>query len=119
MRTRPSVAANDTAVLDLRDRSVARGQNPSATGQSPLEIPRSAKHLVLNLPVGSQEGIYDVSLLTGNGQEVMMATATAELANHDVMLRADVDLPGVARGWYFLGLRRSGFEWTRYRIRVL
>jgi hypothetical protein len=55
--------APDVAVLDLRDRSVARGQNPSETGQAPLEIPRTAKHLVLDLPIGSKEGSYEVALL--------------------------------------------------------
>ena len=53
----------DTAVLDLRERSVARGQSQSGTGQAPLQIPRAAKHLVLYLPIGSKEGPYDFGLL--------------------------------------------------------
>src|SRR4051812_43154478 len=47
VRAQHSVQTTDTAVLDLRERSVARGQNPSDTGQAPLEIPRTTKHLVL------------------------------------------------------------------------
>jgi len=64
MRNRPLVEATDTAVLDLRERSVARGENPSETDQAPFEISRTAKHLVLDLPIGSKEGAYDVGLLT-------------------------------------------------------
>src|SRR5580692_4986920 len=52
VRARHSAEATDTAVLDLRERSVTRGRNQSDTGQAPLEIPRTAKHLVLDLPIG-------------------------------------------------------------------
>ena len=51
-----SVQPRETAVLDLRELSVARGQDPTQTGQRPLEIHRSAKHLILDLPIGSKEG---------------------------------------------------------------
>ena len=71
--------ATETAVLDLRDRSVVRGQNPSETGQAPLEIPRTAKHLVLDLPIGSKEGPYDVGLFTETGDQILRATGTAQL----------------------------------------
>ena len=42
VRARRSVEATDTAVLDLRERSVARGQSQSETGQARLEISRKA-----------------------------------------------------------------------------
>ena len=72
----------DTAVLDLRERSVARGQGQSETGQSPLEIPRTARHLILDLPIGSKEGPYDVGLLTEAGDEILRATGIAQLHDH-------------------------------------
>src|SRR5258708_17673506 len=56
VRARHSVEATDIAVFDLRERSVARGQTQAEAGQAPLEIRRSAKHLVLDLPIGSKEG---------------------------------------------------------------
>src|SRR3984957_4098106 len=51
MRTQPSVQTTATVVLDLLDDSVARGQNPAEAGRPPLEIPRSAKRVVINLPI--------------------------------------------------------------------
>ena len=119
VRTRPSVEATDTAVLDLRERSVARGQNPSDTGQAPLEIPRSAKHLILDLPIGSKEGPYDVGLLTGGGDQILRATGTAQLHDHATSLRVDVDVSSVRPGAYFLGVRQPDLEWARYPVRVL
>src|ERR1700690_3522470 len=82
VRARHSVEATDTAVLDIRERSVARGQSQADAGQAPLEIPRSAKHLVLDLPIGSKEGPYEVSLVTETGDQILRATGTAELRNH-------------------------------------
>jgi hypothetical protein len=118
VRARHSVETTETAVLDLRERSVARGQNPSDAGQAPLEIPRTAKRLVLDLPVGSKEGPYDVGLITNTGDELLRARGMAELHDHITDLRVDVDLSGVQAGTYSLGLRQAGLEWTRYPIRV-
>ncbi len=118
LRTRPP-AQTETAVLDLRDRSVVRGQNPSETGQAPLEIPRSAKHLVLDLPIGSKEGPYDVGLFTETGDQILRAAGTAQLRDHVTSLRVDVDVRSVPPGAYFLGVRQPGLEWSRYPIRLL
>jgi len=118
MRTRPFVEATDTAVLDLRERSVARGENPSGTSPASLEISRTDKHLVLDLPIGSKEGPYDVGLLAETGDQILRATGTAHLHNHVTNLRVDVDLSSVRPGAYSLGVRQPGLEWTRYPIRV-
>jgi hypothetical protein len=118
MRARPSLQTTATVVLDLRERSVARGQNPSETGQAPLGIPRSAKHLILDLPIGSKEGVYDVGLLTEAGDQILRATGTAQLHDHVTTLRVDVDVSSVPPGKYFLGLRQASVEWTRYPIRI-
>ena len=118
VRSRALPHAPDVAVLDLRDRSVARGENPSETGQAPLEIPRTAKHLVLDLPIASKEGAYDVGLLTETGGQILRATGMAQLHDHITNLRVDVDLSSVRPGTYSLGVRQPGLEWIRYPIRV-
>ena len=118
VRARHSVTATDTAVLDLRERSVARGQNSSDAGQAPLEIPRTTKHLVLDLPIGSKEGQYDVGLLTEAGDQILHARGIAQLRDQIMDLRVDVDLSSIPPGTYSLGIRRSNVEWTRYEVLV-
>jgi hypothetical protein len=118
VRARHSVETTDTAVLDLRERSVARGQSQADTGQAPMEIPRTAKHLVLDLPIGSNEGPYDVGLFSETGDEILRSTGIAQLHDHITDLRVDVDLGSFRPGEYSLGIRRSSLEWTRYQIRV-
>ena len=118
VRTQHPVQPTETAVLDLREYSVGRGQNPPQPDQRPLEIHRSAKHLTLELPIGSKEGAYDIAILSESGAQILGSTGTAQLQGHIVSLRADVDVGGVPSGLYFLALRQAGLEWTRYPLRV-
>ena len=118
MRTQHSVQPPETAVLDLRELSVARGQNPTEADQRPLELHHSARHLILDLPIGSKEGAYNLTLLSESGNQIWSTSGTAELRDHNVSLRVDVDVSGVQPGLYFLALRQPGVEWTRYRVRV-
>ena len=83
-----------------------------------LEISRKTKHLVLDLPIGSKEGPYEVGLLTETGDQILRATGVAQLHDHITDLRVDVDLSGAQAGPYSLGLRQPGLEWTRYPVRV-
>ena len=75
VRTHQQVQPTETAVLDLRGLSVTRGENPNSTTQPSLELHRSAKHLVLDLPVGSAEGTYDIALLSDTGRREPRSTA--------------------------------------------
>ena len=118
VRARHSVEATDTAVLDLRERSVARGQSQADADQAPLKIARTAKHLVLDLPIGSKEGPYDVGLLTDTGDQLLRATGMAELHEHITVLRVDVDLSSIRPGKYSIGVRQPNLMWTQYSIRV-
>jgi hypothetical protein len=119
VRSRPQAQTAAVVVLDLRGRATVRGENPPETSQPPLEVPRNAKTLNLELPIGSDEGGYDVALLNPSGAELFRTTATAKLEDHIVVLKADIDLAHVSPGSYFLGLRQRGLEWMRFPIRVL
>ncbi len=119
VRSRPSGRTAAVVVFDLRGRAAVRGENTPETSQSSLEVPRNARNLNLELPIGSNEGAYDVALLNPSGGELFRTSATAKLEDHIVVLKADVDLVGVPPGSYFLGLRQPGLEWMRFPIRVL
>jgi hypothetical protein len=118
LRSRPSGQTSATVVLDLRERSLARGEIPTGAKDVALEIPRSARHLIVDLPIGSNEGSYDLALLNEAGDEVSRATGTARLEDHVVILRADIDIRNLSPGLYFIGLRQLGPEWSRYPTRV-
>ena len=104
--------------IDLRERSVARGDNPAETNQTPFDISRHGRHLVLELPIGSKEGGYEVALLGSDGEEIKRTTGVAQLENHIVTLKADLDIGDISPGSYVLGVRQPGLEWSRYPVRV-
>jgi hypothetical protein len=119
LRSRPLGQTTATVVLDLRGRATVRGENRPETSQLPLEIPRSTRSLTLELPIGSNEGSYDVALLNRDSAELFRTGATAKLEDHIVVLSANVDLASVSPGSYFVAIRQPGLEWTRFPIRVL
>lgn len=110
-------AVNETAVLDLRAYSVQRGEQ-NASGQTPLPLGRGTKYLVIDLPVGSKEGSYDLAFLNETGSELLYTSGLAQLQNHVVVLRVEVNVAGVPPGSYFLALRQPGLEWTRFPVRL-
>ena len=118
VRGRHSVGTTDTAILDLRERSIARGQSQVGTDRALLGIARTAKHLVLDLPIGSKEGPYDVGMFTDTGDQLLRAAGTAELQEHVTVLRIDVDLSSIRPGTYSLRVRQPNLEWTQYPVRV-
>jgi hypothetical protein len=117
VRTRTSLPIIDTAVLDLRDRSPVRGPTTEPALPS-FETPRTVKHLVLDLPIGSKEGSYDVALLNEAGEEVLRTAGTAQLEDHNVIMRVNLDFSNVLRGSYSLGVRQRDLEWTRFPVVV-
>jgi hypothetical protein len=118
VRTHRSVQGPETAVLDLRGISVVRGENSSPTNLPTLELQRSAKHLVLDLPIGSAEGAYELAVLSESGTQLLSAIGSAQLQDRVVVLRADVEFRDVSPGKYVLALRRPGLEWVQYRVQV-
>jgi len=66
----------------MKTASVARGQSRSETGPTVLEIPRRTRHLVLDLPIGSNKGPYEVGLLPDTGEQLLQETGLAELHDH-------------------------------------
>jgi hypothetical protein len=119
VRSRPSGQTAAVVVLDLRGRATVRGENTPQSSQPALEVSRNARSLTLDLPIGSNEGAYDVALLNPSGAELFRTSAAAKLEDHIVVLRANVDLAGVSPGSYFIGVRQPGLEWTRFPVRLL
>ena len=118
VRTHYAVQGTETAVLDLRGISVTRGESSPQTNLPTLKLQSSAKHLVLDLPIGSAEGSYELALESESGTQLLSATGTAQLHDGVVVLRADVQFRDVSPGVYVLGLRQPGLEWVLYRVRI-
>lgn len=117
MVEQPSPAPNEVAVLDLRNRSPVRGQTEPQTVE-PLTLSRPASSLLVTLPIGSEEGLYEVEIRQPAGDPVIATKANAERRQQNVILEMDLSLGNLDSGDYFLAIRRAGLEWMQYQIIV-
>ncbi|HVS87976.1 MAG TPA: hypothetical protein VHF01_07115 [Candidatus Acidoferrum sp.] len=106
---------SQTAVLDLRNRSVSRGTEPNP-GEPPLEVKRGVSHLMLYLPLGSSEGPYEVRIVKGSGEILVTASDVAKLIDHITQLKVPVNISLAPPGSYVLQLRKFGSEWNSYTL---
>ena len=106
-----------TATLDLRDWSVARGAEPNPN-LPPIELSRKASSLTILLPVGSTAGSYEIRVVTHSGKPVMGASGKAELENGITRLGVVVSLRSLNPGSYVLQIRRAGLEWNSYSLNL-
>jgi hypothetical protein len=104
-----------TAVLDLRNRSIPRGaeQNPN---EQPLELSRKVSRLTILLPLGSSEGFYEVRIVAPSGEELAQTGGTASLSHGITSLQIGLHLDSLRRGKYMLEIRRTESEWERYSL---
>lgn len=116
-RSRFALVVDETTVLDLRDYSIQRGrQRP--TDRSSLVLGKSTRHLILYLPMGSKDGQYDLVLLRESGDELLHTTGMAQLENHAMLLKANVNLSSLPRDSYIVGVSQNGIEAIRFPVRV-
>jgi len=106
-----------TAILDLRDRSISRGTEANP-GEPPLEISRRVSHVKIYLPLGSSDGYYGVRI-SGSQDRVLFSTnGIASTQQGITSLVVDVNLSSASPGLYLLQLGKAGSGWASYPLRV-
>jgi hypothetical protein len=106
-----------TAVLDLRNRSVSRGTEP-LPGEPPLEVRHFVSHLEIYLPLGSSEGPYDLRVSKLNGEPLFTGAGAAKIQQGITSLPVEINLSTAKPGLYVLQLRRVGSQWNSYGLRI-
>ena len=114
-KQQPLVA--QTAVVDLRNRSVPRGAEANPD-ELPLKINREARHLHVDLPLGSPEGPYEVRIARTAGGIVFSTTGVAALKEGTTSIEVELDLSSASSGQYVLQFRRPNSEWNSYALKV-
>jgi len=104
-----------TAVLDLRNRSVPRGGEANP-GEQPLEVSRAVRHLNVYLPLGSSEGPYEMRIVTTAGSPVFATSGVASLKDGVTSIQTVVDLSSAPSGQYLFQVRRPNSEWNSYPL---
>jgi hypothetical protein len=105
-----------SAVVDLRNRSIPRSTLPSE--EAPIEINRNVSRLEIYLPVGASDGLYDIRLTNSNGDVFVSDTRTAKIEAGTTSIHLDTSLSSARPGLYALQLRKAGSEWSSYALRI-
>jgi hypothetical protein len=105
-------------ILDLRMRGVSRGDDRGRPSHEMPRLSRAKLDLSIYLPVGSEEGSYDIALINASGQPITTLSGQARLENFVEVLLARLDLTKVSPGSYELRLRRTQGQWNSYSILV-
>jgi len=104
-------------VLDLRGWSPSRSDQPA--GPRPeLRLPREPIQLSIYLPIGSEDGTYDVQLRLSQQPPLVETRGEARLRNHIEMLDVRVDTSRIASGRYLLRLRILPTDWSEYPVQL-
>jgi hypothetical protein len=106
-----------TAVLDLRDRSPQRGSE-SGPALPPLEMSRKVSRLEIYLPLGSDEGLYDVRVTTTQGEPLFAATGITKIEQGLASMGVDVTASTIPSGRYILKIRKRGSQWSSFPLVV-
>ncbi len=112
-----STGPSREAQLDLRPFRVLRGDQSAAT-PAPLTLPRARVDVTLLLPVGADEGHYELRLLDRDLSPRATASGPAAIVNFVTTFRATLDLKSIEPGMYQLGIRRAGGEWQMFPAQV-
>ena len=103
------------ATLDLRPLSPTRGEGP--TEGAVLTLPRGRLQITTQLPVGSEDGTYDVAVMQA-GRELQLVQGTARAQDSVMVLTVQMDLRSLGPGRYAFGVRRVGSAWQEYPLRL-
>jgi hypothetical protein len=106
-----------TAVLDLRNRSLPRGTEANPL-EPPLVVSRAAAHWNIFLPFGSNDGPYDIRLLAGSGELLVSTKADAKLTEGVAAIQISVDLSSRSPGPCVLRLTRNGSQESSYVVEL-
>ena len=114
IRTQNEIQSAESAVLDLRNRSLTRGSD--AVPDEPLEIRRNVPRMDIYLPFGSTEGPYEVRIVTTSGESIATTSGIAKLNDSITSLQVAVNLSRARPGRYVLQVRKAGSEWNSYPL---
>jgi hypothetical protein len=106
---------SQTAVLDLRNRTVSRSPEQNLAEQ-PLELRRRFSQLNIYLPLGSPEGAYEVRIVTTSGDSLLNTGGLARLNEGVTSLQAGGDAILARPGPYVLQIRKPPSEWSSYPL---
>ncbi len=115
----PPPVQYQVAVVDLRNKSSVRGEQPSTSDDVVASLLARPLDLSVYLPIGSEAGQYEIQIAREAQTPLVTASGSATLENRIVVMRSRADLTGLAPGRYLLAVRKGEFRWMSYTVAVV
>lgn len=120
--TKPDTMARLTptvnATVDLRFSSPSRSETPQGQQQPLPRVPRAVAELTILLPLGSDEGEYEVEFLAADGRRSQTQRGSATFRDQAEVLTVVVDTRDLTPGEYELRLRPPDGVWRSFRTQL-
>jgi len=111
------ITAHNHIVADISSPLVLRGNH--GRGKGPLAFPRGFDDVTFYFPEGNRVGIYEVAILGDEFSEPLTrASGTATIENRITTMNVALDLSRIAPGYYLVGIRPFGTDWSYYPVIV-
>ncbi len=114
----PTVTQYKSAALDLKGESFRRGEKQQPAESKQRILRRDWLDLSIYLPVGSERGRYQIRLEQKAGEPVIETEGVGSIENGTTVVRARLDLHGLAPGQYFFVIRQPPWEWTYVPVMI-
>ena len=110
-RQQTVITAHNHIVADMRNRLVLRGDH--GPGKGPLLFQRGFDDVSFYLPEGSRAGRYEVGIFREEpGEPLASATGTATIENGMTVMNVSLDLSRISPGYFLVGIRLPGTDWS-------
>ena len=111
------ITAHNHIVADIRSPLVLRGdQGP---GKGPLVFQKGFDDVTFYFPEGSRAGTYEVAILGQEfGEPLTRASGTATIESRMTTMTVTLDLSRIGPGYYLVGIRPLGTDWSYYPVIV-
>jgi hypothetical protein len=105
------ITAHNHIVAGMRNRLILRGEQ--GPGKGPLVFERGFDDVSFYLPEGNRAGQYEVAIFQEEPTAPLAsATGTATIENGMTQMSVILDLSRIAPGYYLVGIRLPGGDWS-------
>ena len=105
-----------SATLDFRKRTVERSESTKPYNRDVPHLTPVLVHLAIKLPVGVEDGVYQIELRTRSNKAVLSSVGTAAWHDGAETLTTTLDCRSVAPGEYTLAIRKGTSAWRLYPV---
>src|SRR5262249_25623313 len=109
----PPEVKYEAALLDLRNASATRTVEPANPdpSENTQKIPRGLLALTVQLPIGSDNGSYEVQIRDSNQEPIRTTKGQATIENGIAKLSINLDTRVIQPGQYGFAWRLEDFSW--------